>query len=402
MDQHDPIIPARFNHRDAAAGLRSLEQTGEHADALAHAADSAAARFQRAREAIGAASRGYLDLGQSTRSVGVDDPDEPASGAGEPRDAVGLRPGPAGSRSSNHETSSPGEPGDPQRPGHLINPGGRATMAPRGIEPASADRTPRPEGSSASPSAAESASRDSARSVEEAAGRGDRGNLGLADAAARSRRPGAMPEGSPHRTGADCDPGGLSGRRGNPAVADERNEDFSASTEPDPATMLSRPASPPARTSSPDLAGSTNEEGRPGREQLFNSRSVAGTPVAGVPGRGSRALGLEDDSLAGPGAPGADFDAGEAIRKMRSASPASASLASRPAEASASWGQAASAGPSGGRDTMFPSGGPSSGTVIERLLREQNEMIRQDAQRSASPPISAPPPLRGGGLRMGS
>jgi hypothetical protein len=53
----------------------------------------------------------------------------------------------------------------------------------------------------------------------------------------------------------------------------------------------------------------------------------------------------------------------------------------------------------GERDPLGGLGAASTAT-IERLLREQNELIKQDLQRNAHPPIAAPPPMRGGGIRM--
>ncbi len=54
--------------------------------------------------------------------------------------------------------------------------------------------------------------------------------------------------------------------------------------------------------------------------------------------------------------------------------------------------------PIGGRGSVSELGA-ANGT-IEHLLREQNELIRQDLQRNSSRPIAAPPPFRNSGIRM--
>ena len=138
MDQ-ELIIPARFDHREAAAGLRSLEQSGRTADDLAHAADSAVARFQRAHESIRTASRGFLEL---HRAVGSDDdrgvegrlgrsadraagPEDAAeSGPNERHDVLTHRPMLGGPRPEYHSSLEPAVPRPQAEPGLR---GGRPT-----------------------------------------------------------------------------------------------------------------------------------------------------------------------------------------------------------------------------------------------------------------------------------
>ena len=95
------------------------------------------------------------------------------------------------------------------------------------------------------------------------------------------------------------------------------------------------------------------------------------------------------------------FDPREGIRPLQAAFPVPGPAVESLAEERATPVLArveAGASP-GGRDADARIGGGSTG-VIERLLREQNELIKQDVQRNANPPIAAPPPMRGGGIRM--
>jgi hypothetical protein len=94
------------------------------------------------------------------------------------------------------------------------------------------------------------------------------------------------------------------------------------------------------------------------------------------------------------------FDPREGIRRINASFPIPASAIewmTREQPMQPSW-TGAGISP-GSRDTEARIGGGSIG-VIERLLREQNDLIRQDTQRNMSPPIAAPPPMRGGGIRM--
>ncbi len=67
MDKRELIIPERFDHKDAVAGLKSIEHTGHVAGDLEHAADAASARFRQAHESIKLASQGYLELRRALR-----------------------------------------------------------------------------------------------------------------------------------------------------------------------------------------------------------------------------------------------------------------------------------------------------------------------------------------------
>ena len=98
--------------------------------------------------------------------------------------------------------------------------------------------------------------------------------------------------------------------------------------------------------------------------------------------------------------PSEGFDPREGTRRVRVASPFAVPVDDSFAAGRAMPPVRERAGNSPGeRDPEARFGGASTG-VIERLLREQNELIRQDLQRNANRPIAAPPPLRGGGMRM--
>lgn len=129
------------------------------------------------------------------------------------------------------------------------------------------------------------------------------------------------------------------------------------------------------------------------------SRDGAWAARPGVPGSDSSASRGVLDAPQDVGGPAEGSDPREAIWRTRASSPglaADPSPADEPAMRSArGW----SASPSGGHDPESRSGAVST-EAIERLLREQNEMIRQDLQRNVAVPIAAPPPMRGGGLRM--
>jgi hypothetical protein len=94
------------------------------------------------------------------------------------------------------------------------------------------------------------------------------------------------------------------------------------------------------------------------------------------------------------------FDPLEGYWRIRASSPVAAAADESLADGRAMWPVRRGAGTLyGERGPESRFGGASTG-AIERLLREQNELIRQDLQRKASPPIAAPPPMRGGGIRM--
>ena len=94
------------------------------------------------------------------------------------------------------------------------------------------------------------------------------------------------------------------------------------------------------------------------------------------------------------------IDPREAMWRMRATSPGAAPIDDSIAEGRGMRSVRERVGnPPSARDPVVGFGGASTG-AIERLLKEQNELIRQDLQRNANHPIAAPPPLRGGGMRM--
>ena len=69
MDNRKLIIPDRFDHKDAVAGLKAIEQSGQVAGDLGHAADTASARFRKAHDSIKSASQSYLELRRTLQGV---------------------------------------------------------------------------------------------------------------------------------------------------------------------------------------------------------------------------------------------------------------------------------------------------------------------------------------------
>jgi hypothetical protein len=145
------------------------------------------------------------------------------------------------------------------------------------------------------------------------------------------------------------------------------------------------------------MNGGTN--GSPGRDAAIRRDGMAAAGESGDLRPAGPAIGDEPDAWRGGARPSERPDPREGIWRVRSAAPAvpqpEDSLAEGRATAAARVGGTAP----GDWNTPGPLGAGST-AAIERLLREQNELIRQDLQRTANTPIAAPPPLRGGGLRM--
>ncbi len=402
------LIPARFDHREAAAGLRSLEHSGGAVDDVTHAADSAVARFQQAHESIQAASRGFLDLRRAAGSAAdpdaepgarrsTDHPPATEDGAGlrssEPTESYGRRAILAGPRPGHHDSL---EPATPEQLTHPTDPGGRGLSSRRGVGAAEATHADRSEERAAAHAPDADAREEASRVAAAAVGRAAVESPALGQTVGRSLRI-ASPNEGPRRP-LDEGPrhvdtsGRIGDRIGGPVPHDE-----SGGLDVDLAAVLHGPATSLAQGLAPDLAGWK------GRSRRRVAHGPAGPGEAGPDALDHRApaTALDDDTTAGRGLPGVDLDAWEAIRRMRTAAPSWEPIARRSFEESAALPRS-SASSQGGPEASFQSGGVTSGSVIERLLREQNDLIRQDAQRAASPPISAPPPLRHGGLRMGS
>ncbi|MHB1558857.1 MAG: hypothetical protein ACYC61_15500, partial [Isosphaeraceae bacterium] len=195
MDQ-DRIIPARFDHREAAAGLRSLEQSGRTADDLAHAADSVVARFQRAHESIRAASRGFLELHRAARSAGDPGEDEQPGGTAdhppgledaaerppdEPHDVPTHRPILGGPRPGQHDSP---DRAVPRRPAA----GGGPTPSPAAVPAADAVRSPRSKEGIAARAIEDVAPEDGTGAVAASDGRADVESPGPGQAVGRSLR----------------------------------------------------------------------------------------------------------------------------------------------------------------------------------------------------------------------
>src|SRR5262245_59354805 len=125
MEKRYLIIPARFDSKDAAAGVRAIEESG-HADGdLGQAADAASARFRKAHESVRAAAQEHLRLRQSLQQAAASEV-PPTSGATVARTGVESPPSEwlestdgllaAGTRRAGREGGPSGEPlGGPQQ-----------------------------------------------------------------------------------------------------------------------------------------------------------------------------------------------------------------------------------------------------------------------------------------------
>ena len=397
MENQEWIIPARFDSRDAAAGLRSIDEGGQASGDLGQAAEPTSDRFRKAHESIASASRhqgrprteirgsgpeargdfsgsvvkglakewtGATELARSLESraegpspVPSIEASEKAGDAPAPRRALGR----AGSQA------------DPSsKDGHALPPAQHA-LDPRGWGNVLSGDGPRPLSTDASPG------RIAAGPVAPN-GRNHTGPPG----------DGANQAGSFDRTGREG-PSILVGRDvharspGKPGPAIETDGIGLGTTEGESAALMGRgaaanyrawttgpldprtmPASGPDRPSGPLGMEAT----RSGGETSFPAPQAA---VAGRPGPAPNAM-TRDLTI-------------------------SPSLVPTTREPWTRPHQAGDLSPIGSR-AMEGGLGASSNGAIERLLREQNDLIRHELQRDASRPIAAPPPLRGGGLRM--
>src|SRR5947209_7836829 len=88
MDKREQIVPARFDYKDAAAGLRAIEESGQVAGDLGQAADAASARFRKAHESVQSALQEFVRLGRSLQQAPGHEPG-PTAGANDANDAGG-------------------------------------------------------------------------------------------------------------------------------------------------------------------------------------------------------------------------------------------------------------------------------------------------------------------------
>lgn len=398
MDKHTWVIPARFDHKDAAAGLKAIEQSGRTAEDLGHAADSASDRFRRAHKAVQSATRGYLELQRALGSSGDGGPDQSdtysASPSG-PRLAANVRP----------EDWS--EPTDVVRGRAGVRPGGNASHPTDDLptaRPAEGHPFAMP-ARQATPTASGAADGWSADRHDPRAtlpiDRGPGRVSGLTDDVRRFGPAGYTPDSPRGRPVPGVDMGSLlSDGPGLPSAGGRRVADLG------PAAVADGPCRerPPASSSRgapavlPPLFDRDPSSDPPSLAE-FRSPDVLGSTRSIPRDRSSS----RDDVPARLGDEGVleGFDPRGSARRMRAPFPVGPQADGSLADGLPAW-QRAETGPADRQRTAgSQQGGLVQGSVIERLLREQNELIRQDMHRNTSPPLAAPPPLRGGGIRMG-
>lgn len=405
MENRELIIPARFDSKDAAAGLRAIEESGHAADDLGRAADAASARFRKAHESVQASAQDYLRLRQSLRHAAANEA-TPTAGATDVRagaesppsewleSAAGLLA--AGARRGGREDGPSGEPleGSQQGPSPLAKMGGPAPRqggAWTGADPlTSASAGPVQGDWGEIPLRAMGGARDSGPGGAPDPGDG----LAFHEVARNAPNPLQNPTARSDEPSASLDGRGI--------LARIRGRQGSVEDVDDPGAGAGR-AGRMAREAVSDYR-EWMTGGRDGsRGGVAIERSVG--PIIPDGEAGMRSPGMEPIRGGGEARQGVamspeGWDLLEGIRRARAASPAAPSLAGSPVVGPAmghAWDRNETAPGGHGSESRF---GGASTDVIERLLREQNDLIRQDLQRNAHPPIAAPPPLRGGGIRM--
>jgi hypothetical protein len=399
MARHDLIVPARFDSKDVVAGLRAVEESGHVAGDLGQAADSASAQFRKAHDSVRSALQEFSDLGRTlqqapgqearptTGGLAADNagagtaarlaPEEWLGSLGELRPNAGVRFGGPGADAAGGQAGRLPDGSSPlSRPrGILPRPGAEPSGSfAEHDHPAGPDSSPAV-GSGEGPSASDVLS----RAVEVARSRRPGGEFGPRDGTGRSEEAGTFSDARPMSgSGGRADAGGV---------------------EPGGSERSARMA-PQALTDYGEWRAADRGVGRDGSAAARRTGAVA---ADGSPGGRRRDVRDPQDAIEawhGSEEVPEGFDPREGIRRVRAsfptAAPAGESLA-RERPMPPGWGGAGTS--PGGRDAEARIGGGAT-DAIERLLREQNELIRQDIQRNASPPIAAPPPMRGGGIRM--
>jgi hypothetical protein len=414
MENREQIIPARFDSKDAVAGLKAIEQCGHVAGDLEHAADAASARFRAAHESIKSASQDFLELRRTLQEITDHDARPIASeltaiGAREgmatnltpdewrkSRDAFQSR---AGTRFGGTVTNSTGE-----QPGGY-SPEFTPLLKMPGILPQQSDETAPggvdlPEaGVTADTSFEGSEGGVAFRAIGEARSRGLGGESGLVDDKGCLEQDRTFAEGLQRRRARGED---LEASPGKNEILGNGGERLGAAqrpaypgVEPGESGRFGRLA----REASADFAGLTTEAREGSRDGLKATRRDGNPSVIGSLQRDSMAIREGAEARLNNEKAPEGLDPREGIRRTRSSS----AVDEQPAdEMSIRLARGRSGYVPGESDRNTHFGGAATSGVIERLLREQNELIRQDIQRNTNPPIAAPPPMRGGGIRMGS
>jgi hypothetical protein len=416
MDNRKLIIPDRFDHKDAAAGLKAIQQSGHVAGDLEHAADMASARFRKAHESIKSASQSYLELRRTLQGVADHEPrptagglDANAAGHGgeanltlkDRRESGDEIRNYAGVRFGGPVANSPGE-----KSGEDRHKSSTPSMTLGGLPHEAAGLTPGQahlpaSGMPAGPTHEGSVSRTASRGISEATSRGLGGDSSPVDGMGRFEQARSLAEGPQQRGARSEGPGAFLEK--NVILGDGgRRSALQGPAHPGAEQRESGWLGSSTREASADFVGWANSD-REGSRTGLTAPWRAGNTIAD----GSRHRDLQagrDEAEARLKNEGASegIEAREGIRRMRTSFPAAAPADGQHAEERTTGSRAGAGISPGGRDPNVQLGGAAAVGVIERLLREQNELIRQDLRRNVSPPIAAPPPMRGGGIRMGS
>jgi hypothetical protein len=412
MDNRKLIIPDRFDHKDAVAGLKAIQQSGHVAGDLGHAADMASARFRKAHESIKSASQSYLELRRTLQGV-ADHEDRPTADgpvANEAGQSGGTNLTPkewrgsgdeirsqAGTRFGGSLTNTPSE-----QPGEDRSKSSPPPTTPAGLPQEAAafslgQASLPTSGMPAGPSHEGSQNRTAFRSISEAKSRGLGGESNLPDGPGRAEQARILAEGLQQREalGASFEKseilGDGGGRRGTVQGSAHAGAEPRESAWPGSST----------REASVDFAGRANSGSEGPRTWLTTPWRSGNTTADGTREHDLQAVRDEAEARLKNEGASEGIEAREGIRRMRTSFPAAAPADGQHAEERTTGSRAGAGISPGGQDPNVQLGGAAVG-VIERLLREQNELIRQDLHRNVRPPIAAPPPMRGGGIRMGS
>ncbi len=407
MDKRELIIPARFDYKDAVAGLKSIEDTGHVAGDLEHAADAASARFRQAHESIKLASQGYLELRRALR--GDVDQERRSTAGGHTIDEAGeggetnLTPKEWRESGDEFRSHAGGRFGGPMTslPGEHTGEDRHAFYPPYDGAEHSPGQAQRPgSGMPASPDQERVAGGMAEFALAESRRRGLGGGSGLNEGMSRIDQAGNSSQEPQFR---EARSGGFGAFPDKNRGLGEDGESRGAVQGPAYQGIEPRESGwrgPLHREASVDLTGWARSDREGGRDGLTSPRRAGDITENGVLQRDPQAIRHGAEQQLNHEAAPEGLEAREGIRRMRTSfsAPAGGQFAEEQAT-----GSRGSAGISpGGKDPSVQLGGAAAIGVIERLLREQNELIRQDLQRNVSPPIAAPPPMRGGGIRMGS
>ena len=394
MENHEWIAPTRFQSRDAVAGLRSIEEEVPDVDDLGQAVSTSSTRFRQAHESIASASRQHARLQSAIRESGPVAENLFAGSVFDGFSKMRLNSVEfARSRESWNGGSLQSTPGPADQ--------GVGQEIARRSEP-SGDRP-----------ASDPVSRNALGALT---------GMPIIDHRGRSD---SRPENHPRSPSADVSPdpitveshipgdGPLSSNNGvSHAGRLGLINHQGTSLLGDQATLTRIHARP---DSAIEDEGSGSGKTKSERSVPMNQRSLSdfqawksgslirdATPTS-HPDRALIPIDPEASRMTGgmafPAAPITGLSPpGIATNKMTRSLTSPSSLAPSAAGQWISPPRATDSSPivDRGSESGF---GASNGT-IERLLREQNDLIRQDLQRDASRPIAAPPPLRNSGIRM--